>query len=134
MIQVVADSNVYISALVFGGVPSAVLQLAEEGEFTLWVSEPIRAEVEGVLTRKFAWSEQRLSMARRAVWSLTNLVTPRQPVTACDHPADNRILECALDAQAQVIVTGDDDLLRLKRFEGIRILAPRAFLDSHMWA
>jgi len=134
MIRGVVDSNVYISALVFGGVPSAVLQLAEEGEFTLWVSEPIRAEVEGVLTRKFAWSEQRLSMARRAVWSLANLVTPRQPVTACDDPADNRILECALEAQAQVIVTGDDDLLRLKRFEGIQILAPRAFLDSHMWA
>jgi predicted nucleic acid-binding protein len=53
-------------------------------------------------------------------------------VTACDDQADNRILECALEAQAQVIITGDDDLLRLKRFESIRILTPRAFLDSEM--
>ena len=60
MIRVVADSNVYISALVSGGVPLAVLQLAEEGEFTLWVSEPIRAEVEAVLTRKFRWLDSEM--------------------------------------------------------------------------
>jgi predicted nucleic acid-binding protein len=60
-------------------------------------------------------------------------MTPLQPVTACEDPADDRILKCALEARAQVIITGDDDLLRLKRFEGIRILTPRAFLDSEMW-
>jgi predicted nucleic acid-binding protein len=47
MIRAVVDSDVYISALLFGGVPLAVLRLAEEGEFTLCVSEPIRVEVEG---------------------------------------------------------------------------------------
>jgi uncharacterized protein len=52
-------------------------------------------------------------------------------VSICDDPDDNRILECALAAEASFIVTGDNDLLRLKRFGAAEIITPRAFVDAH---
>ncbi len=63
MIRVVFDSNVYISAFVFGGVPKDILQLAESGCFELAASQPILDEVERVLLKKFGWSKGRNRMA-----------------------------------------------------------------------
>jgi uncharacterized protein len=59
-------------------------------------------------------------------------VIPRRRVNAVkEDPDDNRILECALAAGADVIVSGDGHLLRLTEYEGIAILTPRAFLTAH---
>ncbi len=57
MIGVTADTNVYISAFVFAGVPRQFLLEAEAGHFRLAISEAIRDELRGVLRDKFAWSE-----------------------------------------------------------------------------
>jgi predicted nucleic acid-binding protein len=63
------------------------------------------------------------------LWNLGERVTPRRRVNAVkDDPDDNRILECALAARADVIVSGDGHLLRLTAYEGITILTPRSFL------
>ncbi len=133
MIWVVLDSNVYISALVFGGVPRVVLESAEDGLFWLAVSDPIKKEVQSVLRRKFGWPETRVNTSCQVIWDYTELVTPTIAVTVLEDPADNRVLECALDARASVVVTGDAGILRLKQFHGIALLTPRAFLDSALW-
>jgi predicted nucleic acid-binding protein len=51
----------------------------------------------------------------------------------CRDPDDDRILECALAASAEVIVTGDRDLLDLGAFRDTPIMTPRQFLDSGLW-
>ncbi len=63
MIWVVLDSNVYVSALIFGGNPRAVIECAEDGLIGLSISDPIRAEVERILVEKFSWPQERVREA-----------------------------------------------------------------------
>jgi putative PIN family toxin of toxin-antitoxin system len=133
MIGIVLDSNVYVSALLFGGNPRAVVECAENGLIELSISTPIKEEVERILAGKFSWPPGRVREVTFYLWSLTRSVAPRQSVTDCVDPDDNRILECALEAHAAVIVTGDGHLLKLHPYQGIRILTPKQFLDSKPW-
>jgi len=126
---VVIDSNVFISALVYGGKPRRVLALAEAGEFTFALSATIQEEIERILEEKFRWAPSRISWGCRPLWAVARLVKPSVRVQASDDPDDNAVLERALAAQASLIVTGDEDLLRLGPFRGIRILTPAQFLD-----
>jgi putative PIN family toxin of toxin-antitoxin system len=133
MIRVVLDSNVYISAHVFGGIPRRVLELAEAGCYRVAVSRSIRAEVEGVLVKKFGWSRERVQGACRPLWQLARSVRPQTRVVVSDDPADHHILSCALAAGAAFVVTGEDDLLRLKELQGVPILTPSQLLATGRW-
>jgi predicted nucleic acid-binding protein len=99
----------------------------------LWISDPIKGEVERVLGKKFLWPQLRVRGATSHLWSLTYPVVSRRTVTDCADPDDNRILECALAAHAAVIVTGDGHLLKLHPYKGILVLTPRQFLESKPW-
>ena len=129
--RVVADTNVYISALNFAGTADEVLALGRVGVIEVFISQPILEEIEAVLLRKFRWAAPRVREAVRAIRSFAVLVNPEEPVNIVreDEP-DNRILECALAAKADTIVTGDPHLLKLGRFRNILIAAPRQFLDA----
>jgi len=115
----------------FAGTADEVLALGRAGLIEICISPAILDEIAGVLARKFRWSAPRVREATRAIGSFTVLVHPQQPVRLIrSDEADNRILECALAAGADVIVTGDQHLLQLKRFRGTRITTPREFLDA----
>lgn len=131
MLRVVADTNVYISALNFGGVPDQVLTLARRGRVELFISAPILQEIEGVLKRKFGWPSKRAREALAVIREFAKGVEPTERVRAVekDEP-DNRVLECALAAKATIVVSGDSHLRDLGSFHGLRILSPRAFLDT----
>ena len=132
MTRIVVDSNVYISALVFGGVPQAVFDVIEsQATLELCISRPIMEEVAEVLARKFDWTQAELEGFLPPLWRRCIAVTPTAAVRVCDDPDDNRILECAQAAGASFIVTGDDDLLRLKRLGQTKIVTPRGFVDAH---
>jgi putative PIN family toxin of toxin-antitoxin system len=126
---VVADTNVYVSALVFGGVPQAALYRALIPPHQLAISESIREEISLTLRRKFGWAQTRIDaifceLLRDVVW-----VTPAN-VRACRDPLDDHILGCAVAAQASYLVTGDGDLLSLEEYRGIAIVTPVNFLSS----
>jgi len=131
VLRVVADTNVYISALNFGGVPDQVLALARRGRIEMFVSKPILDEIEGVLKGKFQWPPSRTRQALTAISEFAKELKATERVAAVekDEP-DNRVLECALAARATIIVSGDSHLLELGSFQRIRILSPRAFLDA----
>lgn len=133
MISVVLDTNVIISALVFGGNPRRVVQLAERRAYTMVSSDAIQNETERVLLEKFRWATAQVVRACAPIWDIAQIVVPQVAVTAAGDPDDNRILECALAGDAAVIVTGDQDLLRLNPYERIRIVSPAEFLRSEMW-
>ena len=131
MIRVVADTNVYISGIVFGGACESVLGLARAGVVDLCISAAIRRELRLVLADTFEWTETRVREALAEVDTLTTLV---KPTVRCSgillHDDDHRILECAITAQADFLVTGDKKHFHpLKAFQGIRIVSPRQFLD-----
>lgn len=132
-LRVVADTNVYVSIFQFGGPISQILELALDRTIDLFVSVPIAIELRGVLAEKFHWSAERIEQLTQALAFLCHSVTPQEAVRAAADPEDDRILEYALAASADVIVSGDSHLLDLKSFRGIPIMSPRQFLDSAPW-
>ena len=114
--RVVFDSNVYISGLIFGGTPGALLVLARIDRFVLCVSQHIQDEVQTTLAKKFSWQLEQIRRACSPYWTIADFVKPTcdLKIVAAD-PDDDRILECAVDGNADIIVTGDDHLLNLGR-------------------
>jgi uncharacterized protein len=129
VVRVTADSNIYISALNFGGVPDKLLDMARAGEIQLSISGEILCEVIRVLRDKFGWSEEALTIAKERIADFAELVTPARNIDAVkEDPTDNRILECAITGNSDAIVTGDQHLLGLGQFAGIKILKAAEFL------
>ncbi len=131
MIRVVADTNVYVSAIVFGGTCEGILALAKAGAVELFMSPAIQRELKAVLTQTFGWTQSQIREALAEVHTLASLVRPSVRLSEIlAHDQDHRILECALAARADFLVTGDKKHLQpLKTFRGTRIVSPREFLD-----
>lgn len=132
MTRVVLDSNVLISALHFGGKPEELLLLANEGAIELFLSSFILEETANILKEKLGWKERAVRDAMTAMKAVATLVRPTIRLNIISHDeSDNRVLECAVEAQADFLVTGDKHhLLPLKQYKGIHILTPRDCLDA----
>ncbi len=121
--RVVADTNVFLSGLLWSGPAATVLDAATRRIFHLLTCEDLLSELEEVLSREHL--EPRLSARGRSVAEvmtrqrvLATLVTPAEieaPIALRDLK-DLPVLRCAVGGQAQTIVTGDKDLLILKEF------------------
>lgn len=129
MVRVVADTNIYISALVFGGKPMEFLRMARARRFELAVSEDIIAEVAHVLRDKFGWPAVDVGDAYDTIIGCTRRVEPTERLSVIkEDPDDDRILECAVAARAEALVSRDNDLLRLKEFRHIPMMTLADFL------
>ncbi len=108
-----------------------LLQLANSKQIELAVSDAILDEVARVLARpKFGWSPERITEARETIRSLARHITPTQSLDVVkDDPTDNKILECAIEAGSDYIVSGDKHLLRLKQHGTAPILKVSDFLN-----
>ena len=130
MERVTADSNVLISALRFGGKPLDLLALAVDGEIELAISDAILHETLRVLGEKFHTTTERLEEIERFLSAVTLHVYPTERIDAVTADRDdNRVLECAVKSGSRVIVSGDQDLLRLGKFKDIDILRVADFLS-----
>lgn len=129
--RVVLDANVLISSILKPtSVPGRAVSHAIHSDLVL-ISEALIGEVLTVLTRpKFAAFIEP-SEARAVVFELI-VISATIPVTAhvqvCRDPDDDHVLALALSGEADIIVTGDQDLLILDPFRGVRILTPQAFM------
>ena len=132
-LRVVVDTNVLVSIFQFGGRISEILDLALQGGVELYTSQPIIEELRGVLQEKFHWSTERVENATETLLRFCRLIDPGEPLKVCRDPDDDRVLECALAAGAEGIVSGDRDLLDLGTFRETPIMSPRRFLDSGFW-
>lgn len=131
MIRIVIDTNALISALLFGGNPEMVLERALSGHVSVVASREILDEVEGVLCgKKFRYPWETARSIVRELEAMCEIVTPtRKMAVVKADPYDNMILECAVEAKADYVVSGDSHLLGLGQFEGIPILSPAQFLE-----
>ena len=130
MLRVAADTNIYVSALIFGGPPLRLLEMALASEIQLVISQPLLEELGDVLGRKFHLSSDRLARSMAYVKACTELVSPSKTLSiVMDDPDDDRVLECAQAGLANFIVTGDKHLLRLQQVEGRRIVRVAEFLQ-----
>jgi putative PIN family toxin of toxin-antitoxin system len=131
----VLDTNVLISAYQFGGKPETILEMAHDAIFISLISEPLKIELVRVLTYKFLVAPELIAETCSRLWEVSEWIDPQKRLDLCSDEPDNRVLECALEGNAQYIVTGDRHLLHLPPIEGIAILEPAEFLvrfyDAH---
>jgi putative PIN family toxin of toxin-antitoxin system len=130
--RVVLDTNVLVSAMLLGGNSFHLLQAARYGRIQLFSSLSLCHELEGVLSRpKFqtllsanSLSAPQLSQLYRGMVQTVDAPVLAEPVSR--DPQDDMVLACAVAAKAELIVTGDEDLLTLSHFQNIWIANPRA--------
>jgi putative PIN family toxin of toxin-antitoxin system len=129
-LKIVFDTNIYISAFVIpgGNAENACLH-AIDGDFELCTSVAILTELARKLGGKFGWEKQKIAQLIRSIGNLATVLktTPWLKVVADD--PDNRILECALEAGADFLITGDKHLLKLRNYENFEIIKLSTFLS-----
>lgn len=133
MSTIVLDTNVIISALLFGGNPRKIMELIISGDIECSLSPAILQELTDVLQRpKFGFSSTACLQIAEELHGICHLVSPESSLTVIqDDPDDNRILECALEANASFIITGDPHLLSLQEFQKIKIIDPSEYLKAN---
>lgn len=125
--RVLLDTNVLLSAILFGGVSRTLLDGTIAGEVRLVTSPILLDELEEVLAEKFGFSGPAAHEVRVEIEVLADVVeTPELPAVARD-PDDDAVLAAAVVAAADSIVTGDRDLLDLESHRGIPIVTPAVF-------
>ena len=131
MRRVVLDTNVWVSAFLYGGKPAELIHLAFRNEILVVTSPALKAELERVLIEKFRFPRVIVESILAELSALSSLSYPAEKLSVViDDPADDRVLECAANAKADAIVSGDKHLLNIKIFRGIPILSPNDFLSE----
>lgn len=129
--RVVFDTNIFVSALALpGSIAERALFRIIEGRDHLIVSKALIHELLAVLARKFSHDQEELARVALFLADIGELVDPDRRVSVLPDEADNRVLETALAGHADAIVTGDQAMLRLGQFEGIRMFSLHAYLRS----
>lgn len=131
MLRAVFDTNTLVSGILHSGKVKTLVDMVVEGKIQLIASEEIIGEFSRVIKRpKFKLSEEQQKIFVRFVSNLATVVETRSDFKIVkDDPADNIILNCALDGKADYIVSGDDDLLNLKNFRGIKIITTKEMIE-----
>jgi uncharacterized protein len=131
-LKVVLDTNVYVSIFNWPASPLAELWWhARKGTYQLFVSPVIIDELGATLREEFSWSNADIIHHLRLITRVGKIVTPKTiPDVIKEDPDNNHILACALAGNANLIVSRDLDLLRLKRYERIGIMSPIDFLHT----
>lgn len=129
-LRVVIDTNVIVSGLTFKGQPREVLDLTWKGEIEAYISPFILRELTSTLKKDFGWSNEQIKDTIQRIKAKTNSIRPKVKVSVVkEKDGDNRILECAIEGNAQYLISGDKKhLLPLKQHQGIKILSPAQFL------
>ena len=130
--KAVLDTNVLISATLSDGPPYQILELAEDGTITSVTSPGIIEETRDVLTRdRVPFAEEQVDDFIEKVLSVSQGVAPKTSLQVIeDDPDDDKIVECAVAAGADYIISGDSHLLSLEEYDGIPVLSPADFLDQ----
>ncbi len=131
-LRVVLDTNVYFSAFSHPqGKPYRIWQKAVNRSFILLVSPAILREIAGVLREDLQWKETDIVAHLKLVARIAEIISPRIGLqVVAEDPTDDRILECALAGNADLIVSGDRHLRKLKSFRHIGIVQPSDFLRT----
>lgn len=136
MLKIILDTNVFVSALINPhGKPAQILNYVFENKLRLFLSPPIIEELEQVLNypklvKRHGLEEEEVKEFVSSLLSINSLVKEEQTIKAipCD-PSDDKFLSCAINAKADCIISGDEHLLNLDEYAGIRVVTPAQFLE-----
>lgn len=131
MIKVVIDTNVFVSAILFGGELDKLINLWKRKKIVLLLSKEILEEYIKVLSyKKFELSDK---IIKRIIYEellpyTKNIKVKKRINIIEEDPSDNIFLECALEGRANYIISGDKHLLQLKQYKSIKIISFREFI------
>jgi putative PIN family toxin of toxin-antitoxin system len=134
--RAVIDTNIIIRSVIKPtGTVGPVLGRLRSGEFKAIYSEPILDEMLAKLAlprirKKYRIGDEDVEALLSLLALRGELVHPTRSVRACRDPDDDMFIEAALEGKAEWLVTGDRDLLALEKFEGVRFVTPRTFLQA----
>lgn len=127
--KVVIDTNIYISAIFWGGKPREVVDLGRDENMLIFTSSDIEREIAEKLRTKFRLDEEETNQIISDFSTFTIPVKIKKQIQAVlDDPDDDKFIECAVSCGADFIVSGDQHLLRIKEYAGIKILTAAEFL------
>jgi putative PIN family toxin of toxin-antitoxin system len=129
--RVVFDTNIFISAFIIpGSLAETAIKKVIEGQDTLVISKEIIKEVLSVLSHKFRRDKEAISHVAVFLSELGEWANPTKKIKIFSDEPDNRIMECALSGEADMIVTGDKWMLKLKEYKGVKIISLKGYLES----
>jgi uncharacterized protein len=135
--KIVVDTNIFVSGWLWGGIPARLFRLARNHQVIICTSEPILTELDDTFGKqKLQVKLQSLGFTTGGLISGTRELVKIYPISTVDLPElrdtkDNMILATAVAAEAEAIVTGDQDLLVLREYKGIPIVTVREFLNFY---
>lgn len=130
--RVVVDTNVLISGVFFGGMPSRILEAWRDGSFEIVVSPEILEEYRRVgekLAAQFTGVSLEPFLAL-LVMTAEVIEAPALPEQVSRDPEDDKFIACAVAGGCELVISGDKDLLEVSGFRGLKIVTPREFLES----
>lgn len=129
MIKVVLDTNILISATFWKGPSHEITLLAAKQKISCFTSLEMLYEYARILKRDFKQQENQIEEKVRGILLFSQITNPTTKINIIkEDPEDNKVLEAAIEAKADYIVSGDRHLLTLKEFKGIKIVKAREFL------
>ena len=134
MMNIVLDTNVFISGIFFSGPPSEILNAWKHSRIQIVLTTAILEEYQRVaeeLTDKFPTIDISPIIDLLSIHSLFT-DTEGISLSVCEDPDDDKFIECAIASKSKIIVSGDKHLLRTNGYEGIIVLKPREFVDSFL--
>ena len=128
--KVVLDTNIFISSIFWKGNPHKIVELALDREIQVFTSIEILNELEKVLKEKFKQEREFIDEQIALIIEYVEIISPKNKVDIVkEDPDDNKIIECAITAEAGYIISGDPHLTKIKEVFGVKILKPAEFLE-----
>ena len=131
--RILIDTNIIISGLFFHGLPKQLLAEFDYEKFSVCVNKSIVAEYTEQVDKKISNTKYRLDKdLREKFFKNLHSFKSVSDLKICRDPKDDKFINCAIDAKAVYIVSGDNDLLTLKNVAGIEIVTAREFYDKYI--
>lgn len=129
--RIVLDTNCLISAFLSGSYSSEIVSLASRKKIKLITTKSLNADLSEVFHKKVSRGQLKINHYLNKIHAISEVVSPTQTIQVVDRDIDdNKVLEAAVEGGCKYIVTGDKDLLELKNYQGIKILAPKDFINE----
>jgi len=127
--KIVIDTNIWISGLIFGGIPAEVIELFINGQIVLITSEENMSELRRKIHQRFPLFAPQLPILEALIKEQAIIVKlGTNKVDISRDTDDNKFIETAVIGNAEYIISGDRDLLVVKTYDNIRIIKPADFI------
>ena len=129
--KIVLDANILISSFFWGGNPKTIIERIISGIDEMFITKEILDEIYGVIRRpKFHADNDRINYLINSIEEIGNIITPQKLVkNGSRDKTDNKYIECGIAADVHYLISGDIHLLELKKYESIKIVTAKDYLD-----